>query len=120
MACISVDELKPGMVLARSAVDRNNRVLLAAGTTLTEDHIKIFRAWGVTEVSVEGRVPGPPETEAAAAADPERIREVRERLEERFRHVDLEDPVAREVFRLLAVRELGREGREEREDGPPS
>lgn len=46
------------MVLAESACDTAGRMLLGAGTTVEERHIKILRTWGVVEVSVEGEGDG--------------------------------------------------------------
>ena len=52
MAIISMDDLRPGMTLATDLRTKQGRLLLPAGTSLTLEHIKIARTWGVAEATV--------------------------------------------------------------------
>ncbi|HEC20225.1 MAG TPA: HDOD domain-containing protein, partial [Gammaproteobacteria bacterium] len=54
MAILNLQDLKPGMVLAADAKHHSGRVLLAAGTELTEKHLKVFHTWGLTEADIDG------------------------------------------------------------------
>jgi len=56
MNSISLDRLKPGMVLAEAAYNFQGVLLLSAGSILTNDSIRILKSWGVGKVTVEGRV----------------------------------------------------------------
>lgn len=77
-----------GMILAEDAVCLNGRVLLRSGATLTEQHLKIFRTWGLTEADIAGAV-GTTVTESLPDdADPELVERERKSINERFRHVD--------------------------------
>lgn len=57
MVHINHDGLQPGMKLARKVEDRQGRLLMAAGTELTDRHIRSLRLWGITAVDVEGDEP---------------------------------------------------------------
>ena len=54
MGLINLENIEAGMVLAAEAKARNGRVLLPAGATVTEKHLGIFKAWGVTEADIQG------------------------------------------------------------------
>jgi hypothetical protein len=105
MPSISVDFLKPGMVLARDVRGNNGIVLLGAGAEITERHVQIFKSWGVADVEVKG-----PDQEALNtrmlsrldAASRERIDQELDRL---FAHNDPYDPVIEELRRICLARE---------------
>lgn len=54
MGIISVDKVKPGMVLAEKVLTAKNMMLLPEGVTITEGHMMTFRTWGIVEVNVLG------------------------------------------------------------------
>jgi hypothetical protein len=54
MGILNVNDLKVGMILAQSAMNKNGTVILGQGSVVTEKHITSFKTWGVTEVDVEG------------------------------------------------------------------
>ena len=54
MPVIKVEDMEPGMILAADAVCLNGRVLLRAGATLSEQNLKIFRTWGLSEANIQG------------------------------------------------------------------
>ena len=99
MSILQLDELQAGMVLAADAVCLNGRVLLRTGTTLTEQHLKIFRTWGLSEADIEGADAQDIHSQKLAAVDPQRLEMVRERLLERFRHTETGHPLVDELFR---------------------
>jgi hypothetical protein len=100
------------MVLAENAVDRNGRVLLKAGTELTEKHLKVFKTWGLTEANIEGISREDVVDSVAEQVDPQLLEEVDQRLRVLFQHVDLEHPAMAELFRLrkLACAVKGAQG----------
>lgn len=52
MACVNIDDLQCGMVLAGDVLGKNGRMLLAAGTVLAASHLRVLRIWGVTQAEV--------------------------------------------------------------------
>uniref|UniRef100_I2Q6E5 Putative signal transduction protein n=1 Tax=Desulfovibrio sp. U5L TaxID=596152 RepID=I2Q6E5_9BACT len=66
MACVTIDDLRCGMVLSGDVLGRNGRRLLAGGTVLAENHLRVLRIWGVSQAEILGRetasdnVSGPP------------------------------------------------------------
>lgn len=98
MGLTHIKDLKPGMVLDEEVRDINGRLLLKKDKKIQSSHIRIFKIWGVTEVNIQGNnsdkspTPGP--------ANPERIEKIKEKTKDLFRHVDLEHPAIKEIFRI--------------------
>lgn len=107
MALVAVDNLETGMVLARDVLDRNGRMLLGAGTELSQKHLVIFRTWGITEVQIAGG-----DADEAATAplpaeiDPAAVEAAQETLLPLFARAGTEHPVMRELLRLAALRRV--------------
>jgi len=92
---LTIDELKPGMVLAQSVRNHQGVLLLDAGTKITKKNIRIFKSWGVIEVSVKGELnesKTATETPVAAVKDT-----IEMELKAKFSDV-LDDPVMVEIF----------------------
>lgn len=101
MNATSITELQPGMVLTRDIINNDNRFLLAEGTVLSPDDIRILKMWGVVEAHVKGKGPSREETGRVKPANIETIRPL---VESRFRHTDLTNPVMAELLRLIIER----------------
>jgi hypothetical protein len=102
MIRVGIEELKPGMILERPVKNHQGILLLEAGAKITKKNIRIFKSWGVDEITVKGEVtraddtPGQPEP---------RINESDEmQLKEKFADV-LDDPVMVEILNA-AIRQL--------------
>ena len=54
MGHIAVENLEQGMVLEEDVYDINTRLLLSKGQKLANNHIRILKIWGVSEVKVVG------------------------------------------------------------------
>ncbi|MGE4298155.1 MAG: HDOD domain-containing protein [Desulfovibrionaceae bacterium] len=68
---VYIAQLKEGMTLASKATAPNGRLLLPAGTVLTEQHLRVFNIWGVSEADIvdpEGAPDTQPSLEADAAS----------------------------------------------------
>jgi len=95
MIRVNIVDLKPGMVLAQSVQNTQGVLLLDAGTKITKKNIRIFKSWGVSEVSVGGELnelKTAGETPAAEVKDT-----VEMELKAKFSDV-LDDPVMAEIF----------------------
>lgn len=107
MVSLKLDELKEGMVLARDVKDRNGRVLLSSGQKIAEKHLKIFKAWGVTDVAVEGlREKKREEVVLSGNVDPQEVEKIKREMSALFRHADIRHPAIRELFNLCVARKL--------------
>ena len=95
MINVRLDNLKPGMILAQPVRNHQGVLLLEAGARISKKNIRIFKSWGVLEVSVKGIV----------AENQDRIEDTELRvkasivkeLKEKFCDV-LDDPVMVEIF----------------------
>jgi hypothetical protein len=94
---VSLDNLRPDMLLAADIVDGTGRLLLPHGTSLTEKHLRYCQMWGVMEADVAGDEAPP--VEEAETADPVLIAEVEAALRPLFRHCDLGHPAVDALFK---------------------
>ena len=104
MGAINLEDLRPGMVRARDAMDLNGRILLAAGTELTDKHLRVFKIWGVTEAEVQGVDKGDVVADITTQVDPEIARKAEEDTHKLFSFVDTGHPAMEELMRLVIAR----------------
>lgn len=93
-----IKDLKPGMVLDEEVRDINGRLLLKKDKEIQSSHIRIFKIWGVTEVKIQGN--NGDKSPSTGPASPERIEKIRAYTKDLFRHVDLDHPAIKEIFRI--------------------
>ena len=55
MIQLTIDALKPGMVLADSVYNQQDLLLLEKGAALTKKRIWMLKTWGIVQVNVKGR-----------------------------------------------------------------
>ena len=67
MINLNIDDLKPGMILARPVRNHQGVLLLDAGARISKKNIRIFKSWGVLEVSIKGN----PDSEGGAGGPTE-------------------------------------------------
>ena len=101
MPFYSIDQLKPGMILATDVTDVSGRLLLSKGRAIDAKHLNIFKMWGVPEVQVQQAEGGEAK---APAMDPAAMRRVAETLMPAFANNDLNHPAVAEIFRQAVIR----------------
>jgi HD-like signal output (HDOD) protein len=98
MGSIHINKLKPGMVIDAEVRDINGRLLLKRDKEIQSAHIRIFKIWGITEINIRGN--NGSKDASTGSADPELIEKIKENTLDLFRHVDLEHPAIKEIFRI--------------------
>lgn len=91
MAIKSLDELRPGMVLASDLKDEGGRLLFTAGTELEDRHMALLGRMNVNEIDVEAE-----EVELSE----EQLMEIESYVRDFFLYVDPDFPPAIELFRV--------------------
>ena len=95
MINLNIDDIKPGMILARPVRNPQGVLLLEAGARISKKNIRIFKSWGVHEATIKGRM-SPAEDRPGDGQY--RVKEsVELELKEKFSDV-LDDPVMAEIF----------------------
>ncbi len=100
MTRIFVDDLTAGMVLAEDLVTPKGRFILAEGATLQANHLKILKAWGITEACIADESCGEM-ADAKIEVDDQSATMAREFLLEKFSALDLEHELIAELFRQV-------------------
>jgi hypothetical protein len=111
MPLVQIDNLETGMVLRTAVCDRSGRLLLPAGSELTDKRLRILRAWGVFEADVEGNdtveATPPPQ---ADDLDPALVAAAEESVARLFSRNDPGHPAISELRRLCVVRKIRHAG----------
>ena len=117
MGTINLENARPGMILAKEAKDLNGRVLLAAGTELTEKHLRVFRIWGVSEVEIQGVEHEDVVAEVTARVEPATLKSAEEEVSRLFAFTDRSHPAIAELSRLAVLRCLNADSGKEAQHG---
>ncbi|WP_036300733.1 hypothetical protein [Methylomarinum vadi] len=108
MAKINTKDLVPGMVLAKDAEHANGRVLLKAGAQLNENHIKVFKTWGINNVEITTGEDNSVQPKQDYSAD--EIKRALDKSRVKFQHCDMKQPLINELFRISAKNNLKNRG----------
>jgi len=100
MGVIKVSHLKPEMLVSNDVKDRNGRLLVAAGTRLTDRHIRIIKIWGVVEADIENASEKDVGPSAEGAVDLDVSKAADEVVAKNFRYNNLENPAIAELYRI--------------------
>jgi HD-like signal output (HDOD) protein len=98
MNAVLTDKLIPGQILAEEVRDINGRLLLGKGNQIQSNHIRIFKIWGISEVNVAGAASCKEEFDPEL--DLELVEKARGSMTIICRHVDLEHPAMKEIYKL--------------------
>jgi hypothetical protein len=101
MGLISLNNLKPGMVLHTDVLEPHGKVLLTAGSTITEKYIGIFRTWGISEADIENVDENELVQAEEAELDPQLLRIAQETGATRFRYNDRKHPAIKKLMELF-------------------
>ena len=112
-----VDDLVAGMVIAEEVRDQQGRLLMPAGTELTDRHLRAFSLWGIMSIRVRGEGGADGTEEAPLELTPAQVAEAEAIVRARFPAADLEHPFVAELLRLAALREARRQALEGRRRG---
>jgi hypothetical protein len=92
------------MVVTADVKNMDNMLLIPAGCVLTEKHIDIFNAWGITEVQVESGGNAEDSGDILQQLPPETLEQLRKELAGIFWDPVDKSPVQAEMFDLLLRR----------------
>lgn len=99
-----IDELQPGMRLAKDVHDPHGQILIRAEIVLGERQIRALKSWGVTEVVIAHSENAP----AAQHRDPKTIEEIRRLIDTQFSLSNRDHPVIQALQALCLERALER------------
>ncbi len=99
MVSADIDEIMPGMILAKAVHNHQDSLLLDAGAKLTEKSIRMLKSWGVRSIWIKGQSPVTDTQEASSKSAG--TSEIEMALAERFADVR-DDPVMLEIMRAAS------------------
>ncbi len=104
MPKVKTDALRDGMVVTAEVKNMDNMLLVPAGCVITERHIHILRAWGISEVEVQAGEGVEDAGDILQELPPEELKELTAGLESIFWEAIDISPVQKEAFRLALRR----------------
>lgn len=118
MAIVTIDRLRQDMVLGSDVKDRSGRMLLHAGSPVTEKHIHIFRTWGINEVEITDLTEEEHNEPGNADSVPERLtpavlQQAEAQARQLFRRTDFQQPLIKGLFNIVLARTARRIQRDE-------
>lgn len=105
MKDVALENIKPGMRLAKDVYDRNGRLILASGTEIAETHLRTFKVWRVTSICVEAAA----SNEGAGFADtmnPAVKKRLEVRFKQLFQNADVSHPFMQRLYEFAFNRSL--------------
>ena len=96
MIRLKIEELKPGMILARSVHNQQDLLLLEKDTPLTKKRIWMLRTWGIDQVSIKGQPIEDNRTDFEVELENKET--IEKELKAKFADV-LEDPIMQEIMK---------------------
>ncbi len=106
MPTVKLGQLQEGMVASEDIKNMDDMLLLPAGCTLTEKHIRILHAWGVAQIQVEAGDEVATDADEAVDLNSDRARQLADELRQRFWGFDPANSVQQEVLKLVLLRKL--------------
>jgi len=104
MGVVDLADVRAGMVLHADVMQSEDRLLIAAGTELTDKHLRTLAMWGVVEVDIQGLSRADLIAKAAAAMTPGERAAVETQVQTLFRHNDRGHPLIERLVELTTMR----------------
>jgi len=54
MGILNINDIKEGMTLAADVKNKHGNIMIRQGMTLSEKHIMLLKAWGISDADVDG------------------------------------------------------------------
>ena len=99
MGILNINDLKEGMTLAADVKNKHGNIMIKQGMTLTEKHIMLLKAWGITDADVEGADRDRLHQEEMRTVSPEVIAAIENELKAIFPPVDGNELMS-EIYRI--------------------
>ena len=100
MGMLNINDLKAGMVLAQSAVNRHGVVILAEDNILTEKHINYFKSWGISEVDIKDSDCDQVIKQAMETLSNDVVESIERELDELFPPFE-DNPVMEKIYKIV-------------------
>jgi hypothetical protein len=94
------------MKLEKDVKERGGRVLLRAGTEISDRHLGILKTWGIDEAEIENVTPEDVASGTGVELDPEAFKLAEEAIDQLFVHGDRSNAAVRELIRLCVLRRV--------------
>lgn len=105
MSYFTLGWLREGMIVLRTVSDHKGQVLVKAGAALTAQDLTRLEQEGVKGLEVQVPAQATTALPEHLGSGPETPEQFEQRLQQRFRHLDQEHPLVKELLRLYRMRE---------------
>ncbi len=103
MPYVSINDVKPGMILSHDLHTPQGRLILAKDTTIAEKHFRVFKIWGVTEAQIRSDSSAC-DTYRPQKLDPETMEQCKNVTRRRFASCDASQSIVQLAAKLYLQR----------------
>jgi hypothetical protein len=104
MPKLKIELLREGMIAGADIKNMDNMLLLPAGCVISERHINILSAWGISEIEVQALEDSSEAQDVLQQLAPEKLEELRAELKRIFWEPPDKHAVQAETFDLILRR----------------
>ncbi len=104
MGYIAVENIELGMVLEEDVYDINTRLLLSKGQKIANNHIRILKIWGVSEVKVVGS--DRPSAGRHGCIDNEKAEGIKAAIRLVFKNADFANSTLKEICKVALIHRI--------------
>ncbi|EGV31816.1 hypothetical protein ThidrDRAFT_1701 [Thiorhodococcus drewsii AZ1] len=99
---MKLEDITPGMLLAKDVSDPNGTPLIRAGAIITERHVRALKSWGIAEIAIQSDAPTP----SALTRDSASVQELKTMLDIQFSLSNPDHPAVRALYEICLERAL--------------
>jgi hypothetical protein len=99
MGILNINDLKEGMTLAADVKNKHGNIMIRQGMTLSEKHIMLLKAWGISDADVDGFDRDQLNEEEMKTVSPEVIEVIENELREFFPSLEGNE-IMSEIYRI--------------------
>jgi hypothetical protein len=99
MGILNINDLKEGMTLAADVKNKHGNIMIRQGMTLSEKHIMLLKAWGISDADVDGFDRDQLNEEEMKTVSPEVIEVIENQLRAFFPSLE-DNEIMSEIYRI--------------------
>jgi hypothetical protein len=100
MGFLNIGDIKEGMIVEESIINRQGQVILNKDVILSQRYISVLKSWGISEVKVKGVSKSDLEHEIMQKLTRQEIEDINERIVGLYSKSKVNNPVMEEMKRL--------------------
>ncbi|MFD2110791.1 hypothetical protein [Thiorhodococcus fuscus] len=99
---MKLNDITPGVLLAKDVCDPNGTPLIRAGAIITERHVRALKSWGIAEIAIQSAAPASNALTRSSAS----VQELKAMLDIQFSLSNPDHPAVQALYEICLKRAL--------------